>query len=417
MNNKNTISIDDRDRQAISYTGQWVKGGTEHEHGGTVTSSSNVGDSFTVTFVGTLITVFGTYDSSSGGTIVSYAIDSQPPNNITSTASSSGTDSYQQKFYDSGTLPQRRHKLVVTMLAVNQNAGPGEGTVWFDYFDVQGNPASAPGINANQSENNPNNSKFPIGTVVGAVMGGLALLVAIVGLVSYLRWKRRRSGYTRTSAQNVFDGPDRSPTLPKVSGGPSLSFNQAALGGLPDVTIEQLPVPYPPTIAATVLPSLPPIVRKSEITSLPGSSGTPLSIAPTRSHSHAPSQDGLHIQAASSSRSLYGHGLNVDQNHPREDSPCQTPISSVYPYPIDSKPRLVVANWAPGEEQGSPSSLAIAVDSSWQSASNLSAGEDPSSDSGQRQGKGPSTIQHMDSGIRAVDPDKPIELPPVYTAS
>jgi len=97
-------------------------------------------------------------------------------------------------------------KLVVTMLAVNQNAGPGEGTVWFDYFDVQGNPASAPGINTNQSENNPNNSNFPIGTVVGAVMGGLALLVAIVGLVSYLRWKRRRSGYTRTSAQNVFDG-------------------------------------------------------------------------------------------------------------------------------------------------------------------------------------------------------------------
>lgn len=47
-----SIEIDDRDLTAVSYIGTWVVGGTEHEHDGTVSSSTHVGDSFTVTFTG-----------------------------------------------------------------------------------------------------------------------------------------------------------------------------------------------------------------------------------------------------------------------------------------------------------------------------------------------------------------------------
>jgi hypothetical protein len=47
-----TSTIDDRDLTAISYSGSWDVGGMAKEHAGTVTSSKNVGDSFTISFTG-----------------------------------------------------------------------------------------------------------------------------------------------------------------------------------------------------------------------------------------------------------------------------------------------------------------------------------------------------------------------------
>jgi len=45
--------IDDRDASHVTYSGRgWTKGGTAHENAGTVSSSTVVGDAFTVTFTG-----------------------------------------------------------------------------------------------------------------------------------------------------------------------------------------------------------------------------------------------------------------------------------------------------------------------------------------------------------------------------
>jgi hypothetical protein len=46
--------IDDQDLSKVVYNGTWVKGGSVNEYAGTVASSTNVGDSFTVTFKGSV---------------------------------------------------------------------------------------------------------------------------------------------------------------------------------------------------------------------------------------------------------------------------------------------------------------------------------------------------------------------------
>lgn len=49
-----TYYIDDQDLSKVVYNGSWVRGGTANEYDGTVASSTRVGDSFTVTFKGTM---------------------------------------------------------------------------------------------------------------------------------------------------------------------------------------------------------------------------------------------------------------------------------------------------------------------------------------------------------------------------
>ncbi|KAJ7500744.1 hypothetical protein B0H11DRAFT_1994273 [Mycena galericulata] len=127
--------IDDRD-PSVTYVGTWVIGGTIHEYDDTVTSSLNVGDHFSVPFTGTGVAVYGTYDSSSGGVKTLYAIDGDVGITVVSSASPNGLDDYQQLFWQSGTLSSGSHTLVVTMEALNDNQGAGEGTIWFDYFNV-----------------------------------------------------------------------------------------------------------------------------------------------------------------------------------------------------------------------------------------------------------------------------------------
>ncbi|KAJ7677878.1 hypothetical protein DFH06DRAFT_561839 [Mycena polygramma] len=130
---QSTTIIDDRDLTAVSYTGTWVVGGTVHEHAGTVSSSVNVGDHFSVAFIGSNIAVYGTYDASSAGVVTSYAIDGGAAATVTS--ASSPLDSFQQLFWQSNTVVNGAHNLVVTMKTTNSGTD-GEGTVWFDYFNV-----------------------------------------------------------------------------------------------------------------------------------------------------------------------------------------------------------------------------------------------------------------------------------------
>ncbi|KAK7023159.1 Amidohydro-rel domain-containing protein, partial [Favolaschia claudopus] len=131
-------------RVGAEYSGTWTPGGTKNEHGGTVSSSLKVGDHFTVPFTGVhLYRGYGTFDSSSAGVQTSYAIDNP----------------FQQLFWQSDKLDDGDHNLVVTMVSVN-NVGDGEGTIWFDYFNVTlGNNLA--GSNSNSGSSTAPNSQTP----------------------------------------------------------------------------------------------------------------------------------------------------------------------------------------------------------------------------------------------------------------
>ena len=74
-------------------------------------------------------------------------------------------------------------ELLVTMVKVNPDPQPGEGTIWFDYF-----LATDPRIQPSSSDNSKN-----IGAIVGGVIGGVIFLIVIVALalVSLRRRKKR----------------------------------------------------------------------------------------------------------------------------------------------------------------------------------------------------------------------------------
>ncbi|KAF9021346.1 hypothetical protein BDZ89DRAFT_1163823 [Hymenopellis radicata] len=216
-------AIDDRD-SAVVRTGSWVDGGTEHEHDSTVSSSKNEGDYLTVTFTGTEIIVYGTYDYSSLGVITSYAIDDGTATQVNHT--SSGGDTYQQEFWKSGTLNLTEHKLVLTMVHVNTEFEDVEGTVWIDYFNVVDAPATQTISSTASSSASSTSITFdsgssspPVGAIIGAVVGVIAILSLGVGLFLWYRSRRRRiRGLNPPPAPPYPQFPGTSGTTPLLPG-------------------------------------------------------------------------------------------------------------------------------------------------------------------------------------------------------
>ncbi|KAF5367292.1 hypothetical protein D9615_010455 [Tricholomella constricta] len=185
-----TTYIDDQDLSKVNYTGTWIRGGSNAEYKETVASSTVVGDYFTVTFRGTNIAVFGTFDITSKGVVTTYSVDGAPPAQVTSQAGSG--DTHRQQFWRSDPLVIGPHKLVVNMSKVNFDPQPGEGTVWFDYFLVtdptitsSGTPLPAP------SPPGGDHKGAPVGAIVGAVIGGLFFLLAVGFLLLLCRRCKR----------------------------------------------------------------------------------------------------------------------------------------------------------------------------------------------------------------------------------
>ncbi|KAJ7843068.1 hypothetical protein B0H14DRAFT_2779319 [Mycena olivaceomarginata] len=167
--------IDDKDATVV-YTGTWVTGGTTHEHAGTVSSSVKVGDSFLVPFTGSATTV---------------------------TSSSSGSDSYQQLFWKSNSVSSGAHKLVVTMKSVN-NVGDGEGTIWFDYFNVttaatSDTPTSSTATSSSPATNTAaavvTHSKSHTAVIAGVIVALLLLALLAAALFQRMRRARRNTNF------------------------------------------------------------------------------------------------------------------------------------------------------------------------------------------------------------------------------
>ncbi|KAF8876573.1 hypothetical protein BD779DRAFT_1560127 [Infundibulicybe gibba] len=190
-----TTYIDDQDLTKVTYNGTWAQGGSPGDYKETVASSTHVGDSFTIDFKGTSITVFGTIDAASEGVVTTYSVDGASPANVTAPAVLSDTP--QQQFWKSPALSLGQHKLLVTVGKVNDVIdpdSPGEGTVWFDYFLT-----FDPSIVSPTSSRTSNHAA--VGAIIGGVIGGL-LFAIIVTVIIYLK-RRHRHRKIQSSEGNV----------------------------------------------------------------------------------------------------------------------------------------------------------------------------------------------------------------------
>ncbi|KAF8900744.1 hypothetical protein CPB84DRAFT_1847193 [Gymnopilus junonius] len=191
-----STTIDDHDLTHITYKGTWVQGGSIHDHDETVSSSTNVGDYFNVRFSGNSITVYGTIDSTSGGVLTNYSVDNATPQQI---ISQMGTgDTHNQQFWKSPTLAVGEHNLNVTMVKINNDFGPGEGTIWFDYFLVED-----PTIRSDTGQQITHRKRTE--AIAGGVLGGVFVFILIVLFCIFLQ--RRKEGKRTLPRLSPYSGP------------------------------------------------------------------------------------------------------------------------------------------------------------------------------------------------------------------
>ncbi|KAL1670587.1 hypothetical protein GGF50DRAFT_41578 [Schizophyllum commune] len=184
----------------VTYTGSWRVGGTpDEEYAGTVSSSTHDGDYFEVEFSGWLIAVYGTFDYSSDWVQTSYSIDG---GNATTVTSHSGTgDTYKQLFWKSDNLVQGDHTLKVTMEHVNTGYEDGEGTIWFDFFEIYGGDNSTSSATGSSSEpTSQRHRRHPnVSAIIGGVVGGV--LLVCVSLILGVMFARKRKARKQTKAE------------------------------------------------------------------------------------------------------------------------------------------------------------------------------------------------------------------------
>ncbi|KAJ7100806.1 hypothetical protein B0H15DRAFT_461899 [Mycena belliarum] len=395
--------IDDRDKR-VSYTGSWVVGGTSRERGGTVSSSLKVGDRFVVPFTGSGIGVYGTFDASSAGVKTSYAIDNGKPVIITS--SSSGGDSYQQLFWRSPALPNTAHQLVVTMVAVNSGLADREGTIWFDYFNVSSTTATtatvattatiartssfSSTVRGTSSGRGGATATLPTaaghspassGSGVAVVDTGkkstshaaiiavvVVLVLALLCAAAFLLRRRRKQQQQHKYTDFMPSAKMSTPMGGTPAGRPFLA-NSASMTSLSS-----------------------PMLGSPFVSPAPGTYST----GPDGSNPHAPPAGALYRTA---------------DTPPPQDPAAYDPFSAAAGYaassssaPSSARPPLsVVGSAAPSTEYSD-------------SIADLKRRQQEIVNSYEK-GIGGYTppMQHVDSGVRSLDPTGPTELPPVYT--
>ncbi|KAJ6482552.1 hypothetical protein C8R45DRAFT_1099831 [Mycena sanguinolenta] len=410
--------IDDQDA-TVKYTGSWVVGGTTHEHDATVSSSTVVGNHFSVPFTGTAIAVYGTFDASSAGVQTSYAIDGGTP--VTVTSASTPNDSYQQLFWQSDTVSNAAHNLVVTLVAVNSGDGDGEGTIWFDYFNVT--TADDAASNASNTVSNTSgttsasrtgtktasttgtSSSTPSSTTATVVAGksshssviaGVIVGVVVILLIAGAVFRRRRRAARQYFAAPIPSSPSNGPpsTEPFLPNQPPMT----PMGGLPGSA---------PITASYGAPAGAPYNpggfdhRQTYAVPSPGPFG--------QSNAYAPvSAPGFPNSAPYDPYASVGSAL-LQADNPAPQSSYAPSVSSVPSSSRASRGPLTVVGGSSTTPDPSDS-VAELKRRQQQVVNHYEQGIS---------GSAP-VMQHTDSGMRAVDPGAgpaPTELPPVYTAT
>ncbi|KAI5898145.1 uncharacterized protein SCHCODRAFT_02611254 [Schizophyllum commune H4-8] len=217
-NTGNSKALIDDQSSNVTFHGQWEVGGAPNEYNETVSSTRTAGDSFEVRFNGWLIAVYGTLDYSSDGVRTNYSIDNGEATTVTSRAGAG--DTYKQIFFTSdGFDVAADHTLTVTMDYVNTTYEEGEGTIWFDYFEIYGNLGDAinsaemptgtdAGSTPASSTSVPPTSSHAVntGAIIGGTIGGVFLLSLgiVCVLVYYARRGQREPTRDTASAQEKF---------------------------------------------------------------------------------------------------------------------------------------------------------------------------------------------------------------------
>ncbi|KAJ7722877.1 hypothetical protein DFH07DRAFT_971754 [Mycena maculata] len=397
--------IDDRD-STVTYTGTWVVGGTTHEHSGTVSSSVNVGDHFSVPFTGTSIGVYGTYDADSAGVHTSYAIDGGSATTVTSTASSNGQDDYQQLFWQSSTISNGSHTLVVTMESVNTGDGDGEGTIWFDFFNVTvaaASTLSSAGVSSSGSSSSTSttatksahaSSTSSASTAVvskksshSSLIGGITVAVVVLILCMLVLLRRRRQQQNsnfRPAGISAASGPP--PSQPFLPNPTPLTPMMGNFAGSPSVSGAPYANPAP--------------ARPATYGVGPGGFDPRIANRASYNPAYAPvsPQGQAHDQAYEPYAAI---GADMQQS-PYNSHPSSPSVSSV--------PSSRYQNRGPLTVVGSSST----ADGYSDSIADLKRRQQEVVASYEH-GVSGAPIQHVDSGIRSLDEPGPSELPPVYT--
>jgi hypothetical protein len=136
------------------------------------------------------VSAIGTIPSSGvpgGPAVASYVLDTFPP--VTFSANSSSATVFRKVFYQSPSLPDGQHQLVIT----NSKAG---GELWLDYIlyspsalDSTSNPPS--GMPSTTDQKTP---RGPVGAFAAGIVGGTALIILLIvaGHFFYRRKKQQR---------------------------------------------------------------------------------------------------------------------------------------------------------------------------------------------------------------------------------
>jgi hypothetical protein len=215
LNTTGIVVVDDSNLTSITYLGTWQIGGVQPEYNSTTHGTDVAGSTATFVFngmhnitvlfnfkpssdpihqrIGTAVAVYGTL-SIEGAAISTYSLDDTTL--VTFTAPSVQEPVYQTLFYQSPSLQDGLHHLVITSLVTN-------ATFWLDYILYQPIPAQnvSPSITTtatvNASKSNPTSLPSSLGgtqrlKVGSGVIVAIALLLLLT--ISFIVWhfKRRR---------------------------------------------------------------------------------------------------------------------------------------------------------------------------------------------------------------------------------
>ncbi|KAL4260962.1 hypothetical protein AB1N83_006206 [Pleurotus pulmonarius] len=204
MSDPNTYLVDDADAR-VRYSAGWQQMGGGNEYNQTTHFTFTAGASFTFTFVGTSVSVFGTIDNldSEGRSPNStYELDGTTP--VVFRGRPVQGVIYQQLFYQSPTLPNMSHTLV------GRPADAGS-RIFIDFLAVTAPPATSTTTQATSQSvtssttssntetatvaagSGSSSSSTNVGAIVGGVVGGLAALAILLILTWWFTRRRTKN--------------------------------------------------------------------------------------------------------------------------------------------------------------------------------------------------------------------------------
>jgi len=279
-------------------------------------------------------------------------------------------------------------KLVVTMVKVNPDGQPGEGTIWFDYFLVKD-----PRIQSNSSAKSKH-----VGAIVGGVISGILALIFILLAIFFLRRRHKRQQkhiQPWTDKEVESDGPSRK----------AFSFFFVLLFTPKTLLFIYLFFFYTLLYKANGIqgvasghPNIEPFPRGVEENSA-NPATTPTSTTPRKMASER-----------------YPSSASATTTTTHHQSSLSTASSSTSPSSISSPPsnNVITPNTPNRKRQNGGSGGGSGGGSSSAPTSGGPTVQIPSTSL-------PEPVQHVDSGVRVANtdpvqtPSAPLELPPVYS--